>query len=200
MKNNIDPAFKAAQQQNKLIAWAYPSKVKKTRNRADFDGEMAANNLRMRNAEVAAVQAKQAAVRAAEREAAKKKPLKEHYKAILEKKLEEAIRGDKTLRQTQHRMRKARGLNPKRQNRISSADHADFDTLDPLNRARLRNNPVRAGMSSAKGFETAMKAEFGIPKYQDTNTDWNAVNAYQRELHKSNGIRSLAPTPWSPQR
>lgn len=112
--------------------------------------------------------------------------------------LEEAIRADKTSRQTQHRMRKARGLNPKRQNRISSADHADFDTLDPLNRARLRNKPVRAGMSAAKGFETAMKAEFGIPKY--TNTDWDAVNAYQRELHRTNGIRALAPTPWSPQR
>ena len=158
MKKNIDPAFKAAQAQNKIIAWAYPSKVKNTRN---FDSEMAANDLRRRNAEDAAEQAKRAAARAAE----KKKPLKEYYKAILEKKLEEAIRGDKTLRQTQHRMRKARGLNPKRQNGISSADHADFDTLDPLNRARLRNNPVRAGMSSAKGFETAMKAEFGIPKY-----------------------------------
>lgn len=31
-------------------------------------------------------------------------------------------------------------------------------------------------------------------------TDWNAVNAYQRKLHASHGIRGLAPTPWSPQR
>ena len=28
-------------------------------------------------------------------------------------------------------------------------------------------------------------------------TDWNAVNAYQRKLHASDGIRGLAPTPWS---
>ena len=29
------------------------------------------------------------------------------------------------------------------------------------------------------------------------DTDWDAVNAYQRKLHASDGIRGLAPTPWS---
>lgn len=83
--------------------------------------------------------------------------IKEYFR----QRLDEAIRADKTSRQTQHRIRRARGLNAKGQNKISSSDHPGFDALDPYNRVRYRNKPVRAGMSAAKGFQTAMKAEFG---------------------------------------
>jgi hypothetical protein len=102
--------------------------------------------------------------------------IKEHYKAILEKKLEEAIRGDTTSRQTQTRMRKVRGLDSKRTNSITPQDHANLDMLDPLNRKRQRdsNRELRAGSvdttlartkAQQRALDTVFKAEFGIPKY-----------------------------------
>lgn len=79
-KKKIDPAFKAAQQLNRLIDWGYPSKVKKAPTRIG-SREIARTDLERRNAEAAAEQEKRVKERRAQAE--KKKTLKEYYKEIL---------------------------------------------------------------------------------------------------------------------
>ena len=72
------------------------------------------------------------------------------------KRLSEAILATNTDRQTQLRMRRARGIS-------TSDDHPIMNLQDPLNRSRLRNMTPEKAKAYKRALDTAMSAEF-IPK------------------------------------
>ena len=87
--------------------------------------------------------------------------LKEYFR----QRLDEAIRADKTSRQKQSRIRKVRGVDSKRENRVTPDDHPVLDIADPRNRAMLRAGFSDASTKAyARAMDSAINAEFGIPK------------------------------------
>ena len=78
--------------------------------------------------------------------------LKAYYKQILS----EAILATNTSRQTQSRVRAARGIN-------STEDHPIMNLQDPLNRSRLRKMTPEKAKAYERALNTAMSAEF-MPK------------------------------------
>jgi hypothetical protein len=76
--------------------------------------------------------------------------LKEYYKL----RLNEEILATNTLRQTQSRMRKVRGIDSPKN------DHPIMNLQDPLNRARLRNMTPQRAQAYQGALNTAMSAEF----------------------------------------
>jgi hypothetical protein len=97
-----------------------------------------------------------AAVANRRRNSSPSQPLKEYYKETLT----EAILATNTSRQTQTRIRAARGID-------SDGDHPNVNLQDPYNRARLRNMTPQKAAARESAFEkalnTAMEVEF-IPQ------------------------------------
>jgi len=85
--------------------------------------------------------------------------LKEHFKL----RLSEAILATNTSRQTQSRMRAARGIDSKGERSVTPGDHPIMNLQNPRNRSRLRNMTRENANAYERALNTATSAEF-MPK------------------------------------